>query len=914
MAQHDNVLRDVRARLSGPYITGYPERVVVAEISRLEGLNDANLKEIRQLKDRIRNLEAAKNSEAQEVARKRNEVTAQAARISDLKESLQRAKQMAADKDNQVKEMAAKVTEADTWSKDMCQRVLRIHRRLDFDVAVESEHPLQHQVRQALDDVDRKLQDLHAHQANLELTTQQMRESNHALTTELAKSNEELVKKNDDLTAQLKDVNLVDETGVHTTGDSYHLKFNFDLKSLEDAATRTSYPDRELFDMSMAALEKATGNTTTPTDAVPAGDGSDHAGRAVDSSQDIGPPPSYTPSAEQSGGGAAGAAADTAKAITLARKCKPHEWIVCLPKFSDSADRVGVSEKLFCVGEFNKGTTRAENEKNILTLGVIGEFGNGKTFFLRFLTGETDGLGAEGFDMHTLGLNFKYYDSFGSRNGKKAKLGRTLIIDAAGVNAPLPYDGSFKEPIQHTKTMSENIRYSEKQDELYQELTFALSDVVFVVTCHVKRTDVDRVMKAQQASTEQQRKDNTVVIVIHNLRDVTDPQDLCSIWNNDICTVFGGRKSNLSVDDVTGETVEDISAPYMNNVNVAVPSRHYVLVRHTEGWGQRYNNATMDLLREYLRSLEQHDGKSMWEDPKLTTVSDRIGSVLKTKVPFCTGVKLKPLEDNPQEHKEFDVKCDQPDACSDPRFERKTYHTMFAVVPQSTHDKVCTLEEPTGGDTSSDLQGHTDKNEFSIRATRTYFAKVPPKTLEDMGDRPSRLKCLERHRTEGIFAFTETSTRRTTKQRVQKYYVIDIPLWGVNTDIPLNSMEKVGFAVDVRRIGDRKLLELKGYATNETYPFETTQQRKDTFRSGRFDQVFTLPAEVNLDTCAVVQAMSGLTRIYFEVLSDTDVGRDSLEENAGVDDNTKADTNTEVSDADSSDTAVLPDNESNAAS
>eukprot|EP00054_Salpingoeca_dolichothecata_P012511 m.69385 g.69385 ORF g.69385 m.69385 type:complete len:547 (+) comp19981_c0_seq1:147-1787(+) len=302
---------------------------------------------------------------------------------------------------------------------------------------------------------------------------------------------------------------------------------------------------------------------------------------------------------------------------------------------------------------------------------VIGQFDRGKTFFCKKLL-DLDEEIQEGYDKHTTGLSISF-GNLSTRINSSDQFEREQIgvIDIEGMNSPLSLtidwalqqqraqqndnDNSRETISLDTETnVTSALELSKAQDILYRDLAMGLSDFVFVVLNELTRADFDLCQGVSNslARINQNQPQKKKLYIVHNLQHVKTPKQLLKQWENIQRHFPAKRKREPSLKEIGGEhgTEDIICTAKMHNDLGFIQARHVTLVHETEGWGKKYNQASIKELRSQLLSFLTDDKEDTtdWKDFKFF---EACGSqLLKRTLTNCNGISIRQHEDNPRLH------------------------------------------------------------------------------------------------------------------------------------------------------------------------------------------------------------------------------------------------------------------------
>ena len=153
-----------------------------------------------------------------------------------------------------------------------------------------------------------------------------------------------------------------------------------------------------------------------------------------------------------------------------------------------------------------------------------------------------------------------------------------LFIDVASIYSPLNYNSNS------------NIWEKKKTDKKIQDIVFDISDFVILVVNDFTILDQELIQELGERNNTLEKKCD--IIVIHNLKDITNERLLDDILNNKIENYIGmekrPQKSNLNKRSIDINWYKTPSA------------RHIFLVNDNCLFGREYNEITIQLLRNWI--------------------------------------------------------------------------------------------------------------------------------------------------------------------------------------------------------------------------------------------------------------------------------------------------------------------------
>jgi len=205
--------------------------------------------------------------------------------------------------------------------------------------------------------------------------------------------------------------------------------------------------------------------------------------------------------------------------------------------FSDSFYETLEAEYKNSSREESKGICNNNQKNNIYktwagaVVAIVGLYDKGKTFVLNNLT---DSKLPSSKRIHTEGLSFKYAAIDGATN--------LILLDTAGSFSPV-------------KIENENsIGLKEQSENFILDTVFELSDYFICVVNDYTSLDqrfLDKITISLQNTPKNRFKE---VIVVHNLKDVTDPEEIDEIWNSQVTQIYPGKGNASQITRITADT------------------------------------------------------------------------------------------------------------------------------------------------------------------------------------------------------------------------------------------------------------------------------------------------------------------------------------------------------------------------
>ena len=202
-------------------------------------------------------------------------------------------------------------------------------------------------------------------------------------------------------------------------------------------------------------------------------------------------------------------------------------------------------------------------------LSITGAYDKGKTYIINRLCNINFPSGKK---TETKGISLK---STSIQNNK------LIVVDTAGIQSPV----NFK-----VMTLEEKINIEKR----LREIVFLLSDLFILVVNDFTILDQKILQKLKRQILENKNKSNKIVIVIHNFKDIDNPQDLEEVWQKQILSTYP-----------PGENVnEHLTNIISNNHQVrwlqTEFTRHLIFVNDNCEFGKSYNDDTLELLKTFI--------------------------------------------------------------------------------------------------------------------------------------------------------------------------------------------------------------------------------------------------------------------------------------------------------------------------
>ena len=295
-----------------------------------------------------------------------------------------------------------------------------------------------------------------------------------------------------------------------------------------------------------------------------------------------------------------------------------YDCVIYITKFTDIAENGwGIdfpNKKVSSKEEFLKIKNEFCTSQSFLS--ITGAYDKGKTYIINRLCNINFPSGKKS---ETKGISLK---STSIQNNK------LIVVDTAGIQSPV----NFK-----VMTLEEKIN-TEKR---LRDIVFLLSDLFILVVNDFTILDQKILQKLKRQILENKNKSNKIVIVIHNFKDIDNPQDLEEVWLRQILSTYP-----------PGEKIkEQVYNLISNNHQVkwlqTECTRHLIFVNDNCEFGRSCNDDCLELLKTFIQSfcvsgsdknllddlfdiLNKNFGQSNPEEAK-TNVVDRTGNILFEK-------------------------------------------------------------------------------------------------------------------------------------------------------------------------------------------------------------------------------------------------------------------------------------------
>eukprot|EP00727_Mastigamoeba_balamuthi_P011959 m51a1_g7386 hypothetical protein (695) ;mRNA; r:117959-120677 len=201
---------------------------------------------------------------------------------------------------------------------------------------------------------------------------------------------------------------------------------------------------------------------------------------------------------------------------------------------------------------------------------VDGLFNRGKTHLLSGISGIP--LPSEGVTRHTEGLCFKTSSS-------DATQANILFVDAAGSRMPVPCGmlADDRKAIDHFLRIAK----------------LRLAHCVLLVVNHLTFDDQEYIREMVKIIPQ-----NTLLLIVHNLHDISHRDDLLRCIHTDVVMGFGGSFAH--------KTVNGYVTPYWTPFyNREPPIMHFVLAKDGTDAGKIVNRATYEMLKVTLQGVRK---------------------------------------------------------------------------------------------------------------------------------------------------------------------------------------------------------------------------------------------------------------------------------------------------------------------
>ncbi|KAL4467482.1 hypothetical protein ABPG72_004550 [Tetrahymena utriculariae] len=239
-------------------------------------------------------------------------------------------------------------------------------------------------------------------------------------------------------------------------------------------------------------------------------------------------------------------------------------------------------------------------EKNLLTIGFLGQISQGKTFFMNSLFCEqqlTDQY------QETEGICMKYH----SNNGQNL-----IYIDSQGTNKPQQMNfenihsyvrlnekkNQGKEYYRDLQMLENEVSASNQfykvTEQLRQSFIIQYSQILVIVISNITQEDVNFINKIQSTLSLNNFYRQKRIFVIHNLKDQKQ-SDYVSNFIEKLQTIFPLRKQSIYSFKQPDYKQNSI---FIDNINQNV--NHLIMARHKSEAGEEYNKFTIDYLKKEI--------------------------------------------------------------------------------------------------------------------------------------------------------------------------------------------------------------------------------------------------------------------------------------------------------------------------
>ena len=273
-----------------------------------------------------------------------------------------------------------------------------------------------------------------------------------------------------------------------------------------------------------------------------------------------------------------------------------YDCVIYITKFTDIAENGwGIdfpNKKVSSKEEFLKIKNEFCTSQSFLS--ITGAYDKGKTYIINRLCNINFPSGKKS---ETKGISLK---STSIQNNK------LIVVDTAGIQSPV----NFK-----VMTLEEKIN-TEKR---LRDIVFLLSDLFILVVNDFTILDQKILQKLKRQILENKNKSNKIVIVIHNFKDIDNPQDLEEVWLRQILSTYP-----------PGEKIkEQVYNLISNNHQVkwlqTECTRHLIFVNDNCEFGRSYNDDSLELLKTFILSFCVSGSDKNFLDNLFEILSKKLG-------------------------------------------------------------------------------------------------------------------------------------------------------------------------------------------------------------------------------------------------------------------------------------------------
>ncbi|KAL4442560.1 hypothetical protein ABPG74_006962 [Tetrahymena malaccensis] len=239
-------------------------------------------------------------------------------------------------------------------------------------------------------------------------------------------------------------------------------------------------------------------------------------------------------------------------------------------------------------------------DKNLLTVGFLGQIKQGKTFIMNSLFYEqqlTDKY------QETKGISMKYH----SCNGNNV-----IYIDSQGRNKPIQMDydnidsyARFNEIKNQGKEDFSNLQKLENEvnirnqfqivtEQLLQGFIVQYAQILVIVVSNITQDDINFINKIQNNYSLSHFQRQKRVFVIHNLKELQQPEHVCN-YIQKLQKIFPLRKQSIYTFKQPEYKQNTI---FIDNVNQNV--NHLIMAHQNSEAGKEYNKFTIDYLKKEI--------------------------------------------------------------------------------------------------------------------------------------------------------------------------------------------------------------------------------------------------------------------------------------------------------------------------